>query len=124
MSLGVAHLILTLLTRRLHPRDSALQSMMARDSPRLTSETSMWKAWMGFNVSHSLGAILFGCVYGYLSMDHPLFLFDSPFLLMLGFAVLLVYFWLGRVYWFSRPFFGILVATALYLTGLVTGVLR
>jgi hypothetical protein len=27
----------------------------------------MWKAWVGFNASHSYGAILFGLVYGYLA---------------------------------------------------------
>ena len=26
------------------------------------------KAWIGFNISHSLGALLFGVIYGYLAV--------------------------------------------------------
>jgi len=39
----------------------------------------MWKAWIGFNASHSLGAVLFGQVYGYLVLAHAPMLLSSPF---------------------------------------------
>jgi hypothetical protein len=35
----------------------------------------MWKAWIGFNASHSFGLILFGTVYAYLALAHGSFLF-------------------------------------------------
>ena len=41
----------------------------------ITRETTMWKAWVGFNAGDSYGAILFGAVYGYLSLTHSAFLF-------------------------------------------------
>ena len=41
----------------------------------ITRETTMWKAWVGSNASDSYGAILFGAVYGYLSLTHSAFLF-------------------------------------------------
>ena len=58
-------------------------------SPVITRETTMWKAWVGFNASHSFGAILFGTAYGYLSIAHEGFLFESQFLLSLGLLFLL-----------------------------------
>jgi hypothetical protein len=41
----------------------------------------MWRCWVGFNASHSLGLILFGLVFGYLALAHGQLLFRSPFLL-------------------------------------------
>ena len=79
----------------------------------------MWRAWVGFNASHSYGAILFGAVWAYLALAHPAFLFQSVFLLALGLVVLLGYVVLARVYWFSIPFRGILLATVLYGLGLI-----
>jgi hypothetical protein len=79
----------------------------------------MWKAWVGFNASHGYGAILFGAVYGYLSLVHSAFLFQSPFLLSLGLLLLGGYVFLGKRYWFSVPFRGILLATVFYVIALV-----
>ena len=80
----------------------------------------MWKAWIGFNASHSLGAILFGAVYGYLSLAHSAFLFQSTYLLSLGLILLFIYLFLAKRYWFSVPFRGILVSTVLYVLALFT----
>jgi hypothetical protein len=94
------------------PRDRDLKARMQEVSPVITRETTMWKAWIGFNASHSYGAILFGAVYGYLSLAHSAFLFRSAFLLSLGLLLLGGYAFLGKRYWFSVPFRGILLATA------------
>ena len=88
-------------------------------SPVITRQTTMWKAWIGFNASHSYGALLFGAVYGYLAIVHSAFLFQSRFLLLVGLALLGGYVFLGKVYWFSVPFRGIVLSTALYLAALV-----
>ncbi len=79
----------------------------------------MWKAWIGFNASHSYGAMLFGLVYGYLALAHAPFLFASPFLLAVGLVLLGGYGLLGWQYWFSVPFRGIALATALYVAALL-----
>jgi hypothetical protein len=105
--------------RKLHPRDAVLKAAMKADSPILTRETTMWKAWVGFNASHSYGAILFGAVYIYLALVHAVFLFQSVFLLALGLLLLGGYCVLGKLYWFSVPFRGILLATALYVGGVI-----
>jgi hypothetical protein len=119
LTLGLAHLLYTFRGTKLHPRDDALKQRMQEVSPVITRETTMWRTWVGFNASHSFGAILFGWVYGYLALRHPTFFFESPFLLLTGLALLAGYVVLGRLYWFSVPFRGLVTATALYLLGLV-----
>jgi hypothetical protein len=49
------------------PRDHALQISMSQISPVIMKETTMWRCWVGFNTSHSMGLILFGLVVGYLT---------------------------------------------------------
>ena len=117
--LGLLHLRYTFYGRKLLPRDPELLARMREVSPVITRQTTMWKAWIGFNASHSFGAILFGLVYGYLSLVHATFLFQSTFLLLLGLALLLGYLLLAKSYWFSIPLRGILLATVLYAAALL-----
>ncbi len=117
--LGLVHLLYTFYGSKLLPRDSELHARMQEVSPVITRETTMWKAWIGFNASHSYGAILFGGVYGYLSLAHGAFLFQSSFLLSLGLLLLLGYVFLGKRYWFSVPYRGILSASVLYVLALL-----
>jgi hypothetical protein len=115
LALGLVHLLYTFHGEKLTPRDPMLQAAMRVVSPVLTRETTMWKTWVGFNASHSLGAILFGLVYGYLALAHGNFLFASAFLLAVGFGMLAGLAALGYAYWFSIPFRGICLALALYV---------
>jgi hypothetical protein len=118
--LGILHLKITFLGDKMRPRDAALEETMKEISPQITRETTMWKTWIGFNASHSIGGMLFGLVYGYLALAHGSFLFRSPFLLAVGFLTLAGYGWLGVRYWFSVPFRGIALAALLYVAALVT----
>ena len=118
--LGLVHLVYTFHGSKLRPRDRELPAQMERSALVLTRETTVWRAWIGFNASHSLGAMLFGAVYGHLALVQPAALTGSPFLLSLGGALLLAYAWLGRRYWFSVPFRGIVLALVLYAAGVVT----
>jgi len=117
--LGVVHLLYTFGGRKLHPRDPALEAAMMQSHPLLTRRTTMWDAWVGFNASHSLGAILYGLLYGYLALAHPAILFESPFLLGTGLALLLGYSLVGKRHWFNTPNSGIFAATALYVVALI-----
>jgi hypothetical protein len=84
MLLGLIHLLYTFYGPKLLPRDRDLRTRMEEVSPVITRETTMWKAWVGFNASHSYGAVLFGAVYGYLSLVHSAFLFQSSSSCRLG----------------------------------------
>ena len=117
--LGLLHLLYTFYGPKLLPRDPDLLARMREVSPVITRQTTMWKCWVGFNASHSLGAILFGVVYGYLSLVHAAFLFQSTFLLLFGLALLLGYVFLAKTYWFSVPFRGVLLATVVYAAALL-----
>jgi hypothetical protein len=119
LTLGVLHLVYTFSGAKLTPRDPVLQARMNEVHPVITRQTTMWRAWIGFNASHSMGAILFGLVYGFLANAHPQLLFSSPFLLALGFAMLGGFAVLGKLYWFRVPFAGILVSLACYVLSIV-----
>jgi hypothetical protein len=118
--LGTVHLVYTFRGPKLRPRDAALPAQMAHSALVLTRETTVWKAWIGFNASHSLGAMLFGVVYADLALAHPAVLWGSPVLLASGGALLAAFAWLGRRYWFSVPFRGIVLALVLYGAGVAT----
>lgn len=67
-TLGIVHRFFTFVGTKLGPRDPELEARMKAVAPVITRQTSMWKAWIGFNASHSFGAILFGALYGYLTL--------------------------------------------------------
>jgi hypothetical protein len=117
-TLGVVHLIYTFWGPMLTPRDPALQISMSQIAPVITKETTMWRCWVGFNASHSIGLILFGLIFGFLALAHPQLLFQSPFLLAVGLAMLCGLAALSKVYWFGAPFTGICISLVCYLAGI------
>jgi hypothetical protein len=117
--LGSAHLLYTYWGPKLLPRDAGLIEAMQRTQLRLTAETTVWRAWIGFNASHSLCAILFGLIYGYLALAQPELLFRSLYLQAVGLGLLLAFVVLAKLYWFSIPFMGVGLALACYVGGLV-----
>lgn len=123
-ALGFIHLVSTFHGNGLHPRDSELRLRMENVPLVMTEETTVWKAWIGFNASHSLGMLLFGAIYGYLALAQRQLLFRSEFLLLTGLIMLAAFAYLAWRYWFSSPFRGVLLAGILYLTGMVVGMLR
>ena len=118
-SLGVLHLVYTFLGPKLLPRDPALQVAMSQISPVITGETTIWRCWIGFNASHSMGVILFGLIYGFLAIAHSSLLFQSPYLLIVGLAMLIGFLALGKLYWFSAPFIGILLSLTFYIASII-----
>ena len=114
LALGVAHMLYTFRGPKLAPRDPTLTSHMDSVAPGISAETTMWKAWIGFNASHSLGAILFGMIYGYLAMVHPGLLFDGLYLSSVGFLMLTTLLVLAKRYWFHVPYRGIMIALVLF----------
>jgi hypothetical protein len=117
--LGILHFVYTIRGPKLHPRDADLEARMMAVSPVISPQTTMWRAWVGFNLSHSLCLIFFGTLYSYLALRHSTFLVHSWFLLLLGFVLLLAYAILAKLYWFSVPFVGVVIAAFLYLLVIV-----
>ncbi|MGA2414928.1 MAG: hypothetical protein ABSF59_10785 [Candidatus Sulfotelmatobacter sp.] len=118
LTLGILHLVYTFWGPSLTPRDPALQISMSQISPVITNETTMWRCWVGFNATHSMGLILFGLVFGYLALAHNELLFQSPFLLVVGLATLGALAVLCKVYFFSAPLTGVCISLACYLVSI------
>jgi hypothetical protein len=119
LALGTLHLVYTFWGPALRPRDPAVQALMSQTHLVLTRQTTMWRAWIGFNASHSMGAMLFGLVYGYLALLHVELLFRSPFLLIVGGVMLVGFVVLAKLYWFSVPFWSTCVALACFVSSIV-----
>jgi hypothetical protein len=117
--LGVLHLVYTFSGSKLLPRDPAVQAAMSQVQLRITKETTVWRAWVGFNASHSIALILFALIFGFLALYHPKFLFDSAYLLAIGFATLAGFLVLAKLYWFSVPFAGIAVCLVCYVASII-----
>jgi hypothetical protein len=115
LTLGVVHLAYTFWGPKLMHREPALQVSMSQISPVITKETTMWRCWMGFNASHSMGLILFG---GYLAVAHGHFLFQLPFLLVVGLAMLGGLVVLCKAYFFSVPLAGVSLSLACYVASI------
>ena len=119
--LGTLHLAYTFFGSKLLPRDPDLIATMQRTTMHITNETTVWRAWIGFNASHSMAAMLFGLVFAYLAARHPELLFGSAFLIAVGFAMLCGLVVLAKLYWFSIPFAGVSVSLLCYAASIVLG---
>jgi len=118
--LGGVHLLYTFSGSRLHPRDESLIAKMQAVSPRLSTETTIWRAGVGFHASHSLGALLFAAVFASLAFAPGAPLFGMPAVAFAGAAYLLAMLVLARRFWFRIPFRGLMAANVLYFGGLAT----
>ncbi|HEV2561099.1 MAG TPA: hypothetical protein VGT78_03070 [Rhizomicrobium sp.] len=118
-AMGSGHMWLTFFSRAFSPRDSALEETMKTVPTIFNKRLLMWKAWTGFNASHSVAPILFGLVYGYLALVRPQFLFQSEFLMAVGAGTLAFYMFLAVRYWFYLPLLGLSVAFVCYIAGII-----
>ena len=116
---GVLHLKATFFDSDLLPRDPALQKRMREITPVVTEETDMWSCWIGFNAGLSMGFMLYGLIYGFLSIAHGSLLFGSPYLLVVGLLIVGAYVALSKAYMFSFP----LVITGVSLACFVASVI-
>ena len=116
---GAMHLLYTFHGPKLLPRDPAVRLAMEQTSPVITRETTIWQAWLGFNATHSIALILFGLVFGFLGVWESQLLFDSTYLLVVGFVVLAAFLVLSRLYFFSVPLMGVSIALVCYVASIV-----
>ncbi len=110
LSLGILHGVLTLQDLKnphtFTPPDVALRQAMQESSIAIHPQTNLWKAWMGFNLSHGLGLVMFGVTYLAIGLFYfPLF---SQILWLQSGALLITaaYLILSLKFWFSSPAIG------------------
>jgi hypothetical protein len=117
--LGTIHLLYTFFTGKFDARNKEVMTGMKNSSPVLTKETTMWKAWVGFNASHSAGAIFFGLINILLAFQYFPLIHDSVSLHLLNIITSVFYLWLGKKYWFKIPFTGILISTGCFIAAAI-----
>ncbi|MEP7374332.1 MAG: hypothetical protein ABI675_13135 [Chitinophagaceae bacterium] len=113
--LGTLHLYYTFFTGKFNARNKTVTTEMKNTSPVLTGETTMWNAWIGFNASHSAGAIFFGLINILLAAQYFPVIQNSVLVILLNITTVVFYCWLAKKYWFRVPFTGILLATGCFV---------
>ena len=114
--LGGLHAIYTLLDlrkpRRLVPVDPSVAQAMANSAVRLSrGGTDMWRAWIGFNFSHSLGVLLVAALAIWAGTQiNRLPAGIMPALILVG----CVYLVLALCYWFRTPAIGVAIGTGCF----------
>jgi len=103
----------------LSPRDPAVRDAMAHDTILLTRRTTVWLAWVGFNLSHSLGLLLIGVVVVLIGRTSASFQAQAAVFLPLAVLVSATYLVLGVRYWFRTPIIGISLASVCFLVSWV-----
>ena len=84
----------------------------------------MWKAWLGFNVSHALGLVVFGLSSFLIAVyDFDLLLKLQP-LLFLVITVAAIYLLLAIRFWFFGPVVGSAIGLALFVASAVVAWIR
>ncbi len=122
--LGALHTLYTVLDefapRRLAPKDPSLVTTLRMAPLGLTSETNMWRAWIGFNLSHGIGAMGFGLLYAYLGVVHAEFLLQATPLLLAAPIIASLYLMMALRYWFSIPAIGTGLGAICFWIGLIS----
>ncbi len=117
--LGTLHLYYTFFSNKFNAGNKSVTDDMKNTSPVLTKETTMWNAWIGFNASHSAGAIFFGIINILLAVQYFTLLQCSVTINSLTITTVLFYCWLGKKYWFRIPFTGLAIAAGCFITATV-----
>ncbi|MGN6528227.1 MAG: LIC_13387 family protein [Burkholderiaceae bacterium] len=118
LALGALHVLITFRGPAMLPRDRALRARMDEVAPVVSRDTTMWRAWVGFNASHGVGAMTFGAAYAELALAHPALLAEDAVLQAVGAACIAAFVVLAARYWFRVPLAGVAAAALAYGAGL------
>jgi hypothetical protein len=105
--LGLAHAVLTIrdlrTPRSFAPTDDNVRLAMIGARLRLAPQTTIWAAWLGFNLSHSLGLVVFGGLLTGIAWRDFDFVAHGEFLKGSSIVVAALYFWMAIRFWFWLP---------------------
>ncbi|MEC9345840.1 MAG: hypothetical protein VYB54_06410 [Pseudomonadota bacterium] len=121
--LGIVHALFTaqdaVRPSRIVPWDAAVTAAMQGATLKLTRQTTVWKAWIGFNFSHALGLVLFGagCIGGAVATASV----STAAVALAASAVAVLYLILAVRYFFSTPRNGVILALACFVAATALG---
>jgi len=121
LTLGILHTIYTITDtynpKKLIPYKHGVMGAMKESTLAITKETDMWRAWVGFNISHGIGILFFSATYLHLSIFYISFLESSIFFISSAPIISLTYLVLSRKYWFSIPTIGSAIGLLCFVAG-------
>ena len=105
--------------RAFTPNDPALREAMQRSGIRFHPRINLWKAWLGFNLTHSLGIVLFGAAFFYVGLFAPQAFAASPLLQAVAVVTSALYLAISLGFFFSTPAIGAAVGLLCFLAAAV-----
>jgi hypothetical protein len=94
---------------------------MARGRVLLTKRVDVWSGWVGFNLSHSLGAVAFGAFVLLLGRSAESFAGQAAYAVPLAAAVSGAFLAIGVRYWFRTPIVGCAFAFGCFALSWILG---
>jgi len=122
--LGSIHLYYTFFTNKFSSRNEKVAVDMKTSFPILTKETTMWKAWIGFNASHSSGVIFIGVINFYLAVQYFTVLQSDHFFFLFNILTISFYVYLAKKYWFKIPLTGILMTLVCFIVSYILAIIN
>ena len=114
--LGCFHGILALRDvfkpRTFTPTDDSVREAMTGVPIAINPKTDMWRAWLGFNLSHALGLLVFGGGLLSIAIFNPDLFAANLSLQVVAIVISTIYFVLSIRFWFSGPVIGSGISTA------------
>jgi len=117
--LGAAHGIFTfedlVKPRYFTPRDAGLLAAMQQSTIAFHPKVNLWQAWMGFNLTHSLGLVMFGGAFLYIGIFHSPWFSQSMLLQACSILISAAYLILSLKFFFSTPAIGSAVSLGCFV---------
>jgi len=110
IALGLLHTLYSLADvikpRKLTPRNDQVRQMMTETGMKITNRTTLWLAWLGFNISHGIGVLFFGLIFLLIALYDFKLIQSIKFLIPLAILMSASYFVLAIRFWFYIPAIG------------------
>ena len=105
--LGILHGVLTLQDlnnpRTFMPQDAVLRQAMQQSNIAIHPQTNLWRAWLGFNLSHSLGLVMFRGTFLVMGLFYFSAYAQTLWIQSCALFVSTAYLIMSLKFWFSKP---------------------
>jgi hypothetical protein len=124
--LGIVHGILTLQDlsepRTFTPPDLTLRQAMQGSSIAIHPRTNLWQAWLGFNLSHSFGLMMFGGTYLVVGLCYFWLFAQTLWLQCCAVSIACAYLVMSVKFWFFKPAIGAGIALTCFMLASVLSI--
>jgi len=121
--MGTGHLLLTLRDvwkpTAFTPTDDSVRLAMQAAQLRFSRRINLWDSWLGFNISHSLGAMMLGGALLFAAQVHLEGFLESAFLKTAAVLITAMYLVVAIRFWFRGPVIGISIVLVCVLAAIL-----